>query len=345
MNFCDKINHFVDEYYKNNKNTGIIRVTSKDEIIYERYVGYADIENKIAFSRESMFSLYSLSKPFLVIGLLKLKDKNLIDIDCHPGKYLSEANGFDKRLTIRHMLHHISGLPDFVQTAEFDKKYSCGMPRQMRGHLKELTKYPMQFAPGTSGMYANVNMIPCALMIENISGMNYADYMKKEVFSPLGMMRAQVDDINLKVKDRVTGYELENNVIVPVDRCCDWLLGAGDIIATADDVYCLNVAIKNKMLLSSHTWDEILTPSPVNSMGMGCTISVWHGKKRITHNGGHIGFRTLHVQIPEDDFDIIILSNSGWGDARYDIAEAIHEAYYGKNMKKSNMIEMDKGYI
>ena len=58
-----------------------------------------------------------------------------------------------------------------------------------------------------------------------------------------------------------------------------------------------------------------------------------------------MGFRTLHMQIPEDDFDIIVMSNSGWGNARYDIAEAVFEAYFGKDEIKSDTLEMDIGYI
>ncbi len=79
-------------------------------------------------------------------------------------------------------------------------------------------------------------------------------------------------------------------------------------------------------------------------MGMGCTISSWHGKHRITHNGGHTGFRTLHIQLPEDDFDIILLSNCGFGDARNAFSEAIHDAWYGTGHGESTKIEMDKEY-
>ena len=80
-------------------------------------------------------------------------------------------------------------------------------------------------------------------------------------------------------------------------------------------------------------------------MGLGCNVRQWHGKKRITHNGGSRGFRTLHIQLPEDDFDIIILSNSGFGDARGDISEMVHDAYYGNEDKTKAVFEMDKGYI
>jgi len=122
-------------------------------------------------------------------------------------------------------------------------------------------------------------------------------------------------------------------------------LGAADVVSTVEDVYCLNKAIKHKLLLSAESWDEILTPNPLNSMGLGCRVNEWYGKKRIVHNGGWNGFRTMHVQLPEDDFDIIVLSNSGWGNARRDIIEAVYSAYYGNSTLKSDVLEMDVGYI
>ena len=89
-----------------------------------------------------------------------------------------------------------------------------------------------------------------------------------------------------------------------------------------------------------------MTPSPINHMGLGCTITRWHEKYRITHNGGFLGFRTYHVQLPEDDLDIILLSNLGSGeDIRTKIAEGVYDAFYGSDELKSDSVEMDKGYI
>ena len=259
----NKLDSFIDNYYKNNKNSGILRITYKDEVLYEKYIGFADIEKGILFSKESMFTLYSLSKPFCALGLLKLADKNLIDIDAHPSEYLPEANGFDSRVTIRHLLHHISGLPDFNQTAKFEQKYKTGLSFELRDHLKELTDYPAVFEPATKGMYANINFIIPALIIENVTGMSYSEYMKNEVFLPLGMKTAMVDSENLNIKNRVTGYELnDDKEIIAADRMLNWVLGAADVIGTVDDVYCLNKAIKHKLLLKAETWEQVLTPSP-----------------------------------------------------------------------------------
>ena len=344
-NACNKLDRFISDYYERNKNSGILRITYKDEVLYEKYIGFANIKKKESFSRESIFSFYSLSKPFCALGILKLVDKKLVDIDAHPGVYLPEAEDFDKNVTIRQMLHHISGLPDFNQTAKFEQKYKTGLSFELRDHLKELTNYPLVFEPATRGMYANINFIIPALIVENVSDMSYADYMKKEVFIPLGMKSAMVDSENLILEKRVTGYELtDDNKIVEIDRMLNWAYGAADIIGTVDDVYCLNNAIKHKLLLNSETWEQVLTPSPINSIGMGCTISTWHNKKRITHNGGWDGFRTLHIQLPKDDFDIIFLSNSGWGNARNDFAEAIYEAFFGSDNLLCEEVKMDIGY-
>ena len=337
----------IAEYCEVNHIFGMLRVMVKDGILFELNLGLSDIESKTAFTKDSMFSLYSLSKPFCAIGLLRLYDLGLVDLESHPSRYVPEADGFDKSVTIRHMLHHISGLPDFELISDFKEKYAPGYARFTREHLKLLTQYPSYFEAGTHSKYTNINFILLALIIENVSGKPYSEYMQAEVFEPLGMETAIVDNEKLAIPHRVTGYELWDNVVKKIDKSHDWLLGAGDIVATVDDVYCLNKAIKYRLLLKRETWEQVLTPSAVNNFGMGCTVTDWHGKKRITHNGGHLGFRTLHIQLPEDDFDIIFLSNSGFGNAREDISEMIYTAFYGNDTSAfcGEKTKMDEGYI
>ncbi len=343
-----KFKQSVIDYHKKHGFSGVIRVTLRDEVICEIAVGYADAERKIPFDQNSMFTLYSMSKPFCAIGLLKLVERGLVELDAHPGRYLPEANGFDSRVTLRHLLHHTSGLPDFEQNKDFFNLYAPCRRERLREDVKAITSYPMYFEPGCGARYANVNFIIPALIIENVTGLSYEEYMKKEVFEPLGMKTVVVDRQGLEIPNRVMGYEMEEDRIIPVGKSYNWLFGAGDLVGTVDDVYCLNLAIKHKKLLKAETWAEILTPSPLNHMGMGCTVTTWHGLHRITHNGGHLGFRTLHVQLPRDDFDLILLSNSAYaGDSRGVLAEAAYEAFYGEASTDANRTEvkMDAGYI
>ncbi|MBQ4517993.1 MAG: beta-lactamase family protein [Clostridia bacterium] len=343
--FYARIENFVENYYKKNQNSGFLRLTVKDEIIYEKALGYANIEKGLAVTEKSLFTLYSLSKPFCAIGLLKLKDEQLIDIDKHPGTYLPEAKGLHKDITIRHLLNHTSGLPDFDQHTDFRQKYHGETSEQLKEQLTLIAEKEMLFAPGTNGIYTNINFIICALIIENVTGMAYADYMKTNVFETLGMFHTQVDNKHLSIADRVQGYCKKDGNIVPIHRVDEWVLGCADIISNVNDIYCLNKAIKHQLILKPETWKEVLTPSPLNSMGFGCTVSEWHGKTRITHGGGWEGFRTLHIQVPEDDFDIIFLSNSAWGNARDHFAEELYEAYFCDDTDKGDVVKMDVGYI
>ena len=121
-----KLDKRIVEYCVQNHISGVLRVTIKDKIIYEKAIGYADFENKITFTDKSMFTFYSLSKPFCTIGLMKLKDKGLIDLDAHPSKYLPEASKLNRKVTIRNLLYHESGIPDFLQEKEFAEKYAPG---------------------------------------------------------------------------------------------------------------------------------------------------------------------------------------------------------------------------
>lgn len=343
----NRLRQKINEYCEKNRIFGVLRITWRGEIALEATFGYADLETKRPFTKHSAFTFYSLSKPFCVLGLLKLYDRGLLALDAHPSRYIPEAEGLDARVTIRHMLRHESGLPDFEQDKIFAAGHRPGTPERIRAHLADLKEYSQNFAPGTAMMYANVNMVLCALIIENISGLSYADYMKKEVFEPLEMKNAVVDHAGLSHPERVTGYALdESGALYPIERSMDWMMGAGDMLGTVDDAFALRNAIKDGLLLKQKTWQEVLTPSHLSDFGMGCKVTYWHGKKCITHTGGHLGFRTLHQYLPNEDFDWILLSNSGFGAARVDLREIIYSAFFEKTSdEKSEAIEMDKGYI
>ena len=127
---------------------GVLRITKNDVIIFERSLGYANAKTKEAFTKDSMFTLYSLSKPFCAIGLMKLYDRGLVDIDAHPGKYLREAVGFHKNLKIYQLLNHTSGIPDFVQTDAFYEKYRESTVSEVSGTINN-SYLQSQGTPGT----------------------------------------------------------------------------------------------------------------------------------------------------------------------------------------------------
>jgi len=323
-----RIDEFMESYRKNNLFSGILRVTYRDNILYQKCVGIEDLETSSVITEQSRFNFYSLSKPFCAIGLIKLIEKGKVSFEDHPSRYVPEAAGFDKAVTVYHILHHISGMTDYNQHAEYEALCASKEKFDVRLLVKKLAEYPMRFKPGTGSQYANINFTLAALIIENVTGLSYAEYMEKEVLKPLSVENARIDEPGLTVEHRVIGMDVINDKLVPVGNNIGWMLGAGDMIGDINDAYRLNHAIKYRMLLSDRMWDEILRPSEVNNFGCGCSVTYPNGKTRIQHNGGHIGFRTLHIQYLEDDLDIILLSNSGTADPRVVFADFISAEFY-----------------
>ena len=109
----------VDLYTEKSGFSGVIRVTIENNVLYERTVGYADWEEQTPFSPDSLFTFYSLSKPFCAMGLLRLYEKGLVRLDAHPSLYVPEAELFPRDVTLHTLLNHSAGIPDFVQTQAF----------------------------------------------------------------------------------------------------------------------------------------------------------------------------------------------------------------------------------
>ncbi|MBR3837244.1 MAG: beta-lactamase family protein [Clostridia bacterium] len=340
----EKLHRAICEYCDANRITGSLRITRGETVLYREDFGFACRETGERFTPLSRFTYYSMSKPFCAFGFLKLADAGLVSLDEHPGRVIPQLRGLYPAVTFRHMLHHVSGLPDFAKDEILPMTEAAADGDALRAQLPLLKDIPLAFEPGTQGNYCNMNFNLPALAIENLTGMKYSEYLKKEVLLPLGMTHTLVDRPGLAVPHRVQGYLLQGGKVTPTPRRTSWMLGAGDLVGTLEDAGALRRAVKEKLLLKPETWEQVLTPSPLNQMGMGCKVRRWHGKLEVRHNGGSTGFRTLHMFLPEDDTDILFFSNSGWGDARKDITELIHTHLYGSDGTEDST-PMDTGYL
>ena len=161
----------------------------------------------------------------------------------------------------------------------------------------------------------------------------------------MGMKNSLIDRNGLLIPNRVNGYDINGHDLENVTIDFDYFMGSGEAASTVEDVYSMSREMMNPQVLSKEAWAHIFETVPGGAYGKGCTNTDWHGKRRITNNGGHLGFRTMHILLPEDDFDIILLSNSGYGNSRYTVSEAVYTAFYGADTSAGTMTNMDAGYI
>ncbi len=179
----------LDNYFSTTLNpiNGNILVAENGKSIYKKSFGFADFENKIPNSETSRFNIASVSKTFTAVSILQLKEKGKVDIDKPVKKYLPEFPYDD--ITIRHLLSHTSGLPDYYF---YDKTYEKEPLRiyTNKDILDDLNKFkfPLSFKPGEKWDYANINYCLLAEVVEKVSGQNFQDYLQKNIFSKAKML-------------------------------------------------------------------------------------------------------------------------------------------------------------
>lgn len=341
MDRSEKFGAWLADYAEKTEFSGNLLISHKGKTIFESSIGYANREQKIPLQMESKFRYYSLSKPFTAIAIMLLWEQGLVDLEAHPSRYLPYTKGLDSRITLRMLLQHTSGLKE-ITTPEFSEV--PGKP-DFAAAIAELAKQPLDFAPGTGENYRNTGFVIASLIVEELSGMPFHQFLLENVFKPFGMEGACCELVDASIEGLVTGYEKEDGVIVP-GRYLNMtsFMGSAYVVGSVYDLQRFYRAIQEKRLLKSETWESIFTRSEVGQFGLGCIVFSWDGRLTYQNNGGHVGFRTIHRLLPDEDFDIILLSNTAWGDARTDIMNAVHKFYLDGTSADLFQPEMDKGF-
>lgn len=336
----NELNTWLDEYSKETDFSGIVEIISKGEVIFKKQMGYADRENKTEFTDDTRFKLYSMTKPLVAISVMKLYEEGKVDLNEHPGKYLDCAKCLDSRITVKMVMEHASGLREIASTETMSINRSVNLLEE----VEKIAKKELMFEPGTSSFYCNTNYIILSLIVRKFRGVPIHKYLENVIFEEMGMKTACCDVGEKEVENMAVGYEKENDTVVRAGYINMALIsGAGCAVGTIKDAECYYHTVRNKKILKPETWDLIFTKSDVSQFGLGCMVLNWNGKLAYQHNGGAMDFRSMHRFLPNEDFAIVLLSNAGYGNARFDVADKIHELYFGEGTS-SNLPEMDKGF-
>jgi len=312
---------------------GVILIAEQGVPLLCEAIGNAEISGDRVrpLTTNSMFELASLSKPFTALGILRLHLMDKLQLDDPVAEWLPELPYPD--ITIRHLLTHTSGLPDYMQL--FAEQWN---PEQLAVNADVLDMLiahrpdPL-FAPGESWMYSNTGYIILAILIERISGQSYADYLFEQIFQPLGMTRTRVYnrrmDPGAVPEDFAWGYvyRLEHNGYVLPDvvpelnyvNYLDGLQGDGMVNSTVMDLLRLDRALYEDQLVPSQLREAMFTPVTLHNgetfdYGFGWLIEQHPQLGRaVSHSGGWPGYATQFKRYIEQDATVILLQNGERG--------------------------------
>jgi CubicO group peptidase (beta-lactamase class C family) len=316
-----------NKYFQFNGN---ILVAEKGTSIYQQALGYADYNTKRMLNDSSVFELASLSKQFTAMGIMILKEKKQLNYDDNVKKFLPDFPYGN--ITIRQLLTHTSGLPAYED--QFEKHWDhskIAHNKDIVDMLKQLQD-TLFFEPGTKWKYSNTGYAILALIIDQVSEMDYNEFMSKYIFKPLGMDRTFIYNTRRTTGKMPSNYALGyvysdslKRYILPDSLKAynyvyylDGIVGDGCVNSTIGDLLKWDKALYTNKLVSQQRLDEMFSPlvqtSPADTTsfyGFGEFIQPHSEKgKVISHTGSWPGYRTLMVRRPDIAETIIILSNN-----------------------------------
>jgi CubicO group peptidase (beta-lactamase class C family) len=307
--------------YDNTRSPGCaVGVIHKGEFVFRRGYGMANLEYGIPLASSSVFRIGSTSKQFTAAAMVLLAQDGRISLNDDIRKYLPELPDYGVQVTIRHLLHHTSGIRDYLTLAYLaglrdDDFFTDEDVVTMLSRQRELN-----FSPGGEHLYSNSGYFLLSQIVKRVTGVSLKQYAQERLFGPLGMANTHFhDDHTHIVPQRATGYAPSDSGF-RISITTLEMVGDGGIFTSVDDllewdrffyapsVYDLHLDRPNDF------WTVMLTRGVLNkgdtlNYALGLTHGEYRGLKVISHGGAFVGFRAEMMRFPEQSFTVICLCN------------------------------------
>lgn len=292
--------------------SGEFLVAKKGEIIYEKYRGFSNVENRELLNPNCALHLASVSKTFTAMGILKLWEEGKLNLDDEASLYLNEFPY--KGVTIKTLLNHRSGLPNYVHVMEqfgWDRREIVTNEDVLQFLITKRKSLPVG-APDRSFNYCNTNYALLALVIEKVSGLSYPQFINQTFFEPLGMTNSYVFTMADSAR-ALPSYNYRNQR--EAFTYLDAVYGDKNIYSTVRDLLKWETALSYGNLFNPSTLDSAYTgysheKKGIKNYGLGWRMLDYPNQEKIIfHNGWWHGNNTVFARILKDSATIIILGN------------------------------------
>ena len=320
---------FISDMKSKGFTTGNILVYENGEIVFQSSDGLSSIDPIDSLTLNSQFRLASVSKQFTGVAIMKLKQAGNLDYDQKVNTILTDFP--HDNITIKHLLHHTSGLADYIEIIKENFVPQKSTKRYILGNNEILdifydTNPKLNFQPGEEWEYSNTGYIVLASIVEKVSKEHFRDFLKENIFEPLGMSNTTLynyqegNDPNMP--NRVFGYQKELNqwVFNKDYKLNDYHIvnnvrGDGGIYSTLNDLYEWNMALVNYKVLPKEYLDEAWSWGTLNNgektrYGFGWILEDKSKPKTVFHSGGWVGFSTYLFNEIETKSGYIVLTNN-----------------------------------
>lgn len=314
-----------------------VLVRRDGKMVFERGYGVRDLRTKAAIDAKTNFRLASVTKQFTAMAVMLLVHDKRLKYETTLGEIFPEFPEYGRKITVRQLLNHTSGLPEYEELMGAAKKvkgpiWSAEKQIQDAEVLELLEKESKgKFAPGTKWEYSNSGYVTLGIIVAKISGKSYGEFLRERIFAPLGMKNTIVfrEEKN-EVANRAFGHSKEGDTFRETDQSSTSATqGDGGVYSNLEDLGKWDDALRNYTLLSAAEMKPALeaenfvgagnavlpddAPAALHGVpveyGFGWFLDPYKGHARMWHYGDTMGFKTAIQRFPKDGVTVIVLCN------------------------------------
>lgn len=292
-------------------------VAREGKIIRAEGFGFANLELQVPVKPETVFQSGSMGKQFAATAVMMLVEEGKIALDDSITKYLDNAPATWKPITVRQLLSHTAGFPDYPDDYDFQKNYKDKLSYEQE-LLKLAAGLPLTSEPGTKFKYCNLGYATVGILIHKVTGKFYGDFLAERIFRPLGMQSTRIISEADIIPNRAAGYRLVNGEL----KNQEWVspvantTADGSLYFTILDLAKWDAALYTEKLVKRSTLEQIWTPVKFKNgqpnsdhYGFGWYSETKGGHRVVAHGGQWQGFHTYIARYVDDKLTVVLLTN------------------------------------
>jgi CubicO group peptidase (beta-lactamase class C family) len=314
QNYKNELNNFLIEYRINKDIPSISGgVSLNGKIVWLGADGLADIENNVPAKTNTVYRIASISKAITSVAIMQLVEQNKIKLDEDVRTYLPYFPKKRWKFTIRQLLNHTSGIRNY----RYEEFNSTSSFKSIKDAIRVVMDDSLQFEPGTKYLYTTLGYNLLAGVIENVSGVSFEEYLRKNIFEPAEMTSSYLEYQPKIIFNKARGYVKNNFRKFENAPLADLSIKfpGGGIISTSEDLLKFSQKLISFKLIKPSTLDTMLAPTILKNKdtlyyGLGLSFGKDNkGRKYFGHSGGGTGFTSELIIYPEKSLAAVYLTN------------------------------------
>lgn len=291
-----------------------IAVARGGRVVARGAYGSADLELDVPTPPEAVYEIGSVTKQFTAAAVLQLMERGKIDLDADLTTYLPDYPTGGRTVPVHRLLDHTSGIRGYTEIPEFGLLSIRHVPRDTL--VAAFASRPFDFEPGEAAVYNNSAYYLLGLIIEEVTGLDYAEYVERHLFEPAEMTRSSYCSETAITPGKVRGYSWGSEGLRHKDFLVhDHPFAAGSLCSTVDDLVAWTTALHSGRILGPDAYARMIAGGTLNDgtrlrYAGGLALSDVAGHPAIHHGGGIPGFLSHLAHLPDQDMTIAVLVNT-----------------------------------